>query len=881
MQVSKKNIDLPSLSRTPVATGVVLALASPALMAQDSFQIEEVIVTAQKRSENLQDVPISIQALGSEALEELNLANFKDYTQMLPSVSMTPSLSAGAGTSLVYMRGISTGGDGQSTTSLPSVGMYLDELSMTTIMGNIDIHMYDIARVEALAGPQGTLYGASSQAGTIRVISNKPDPSGFSASVRGGVSSVDEGGTGYTVEGHVNAPIGDNAAIRLVGWYRDDAGWIDNLLGSRTHEGVKYLIPPVDENDPGTLDPSDDVTLTNADKVEKDYNTLVTTGARAALKIDLGDNWTVSPTIMYQKTESEGAWASDLGRSQTITSDELYSNDYAVTHFQDEFFDDEWAMVGLTIEGSIGNFDVVYAGSYLDREVDGSTDYTDYSYWYDVYGITGYYADIHFADPDGTPRAIVNQFADPADCPDYANDPTGCFLDPAEVGTRVMTGARFRDNNRFTKTNHEIRISTDPTKRVRGLIGVFSQKQYHDFEQKWEVPGGVATNMQMNGGGDPNFTDTVYLNSMDRTDRDTAYFGSISFDLGDAVEMTVGARFFEPEVHVKGFFGFPEPFQRMWGTDGESQCDAVVGGGGEWDDGATDAFNGQEAYKNKPCLNVDKKQSESDSVYRFNTSWNISDDHMVYFTWSEGYRPGGIQRRPSFGAYVSDFLTNTEIGWKTQWADNRVQFNGAVFTQDWDDIQIGLTGENAITLVDNGPSASVDGVEVDLLWLATDRLRISASGAWYDSQLEDDYCCYDDPDGIPGTADDVPLAPAGTRLPVTADFKANLIARYSFPMGSMDAYLQGAMVYQGDRDSDLNQHTLAITGVMPSYTTLDLAAGFGRNDWLVDVFISNATGEDAPLYYSAQCTAETCGDQTYGARIRPTTITARFRMDFN
>jgi outer membrane receptor protein involved in Fe transport len=379
---------------------------------------------------------------------------------------------------------------------------------------------------------------------------------------------------------------------------------------------------------------------------------------------------------------------------------------------------------------------------------------------------------------------------------------------------------------------------------------------------------------------------------MDRTDRDTAFFGSVSFDLGDAVEMTVGARFFEPEVHVKGFFGFPEPYQRMWGTDGESQCDLTEFMADDPltpedesqipNEGWTPSFNGQEAYKNKPCLNVDKSQSESDSVYRFNTSWSISDDHMMYFTWSEGYRPGGIQRRPSFGKYVSDFLTNTEIGWKTQWADNRVQFNGAVFTQDWDDIQIGLTGENAITLVDNGPSASVDGIEVDLLWLATDRLRISASGAWYDSQLEDDYCCYDNgPDEDPDTGDETPLAPAGTRLPVTADFKANLIARYSFPMGSMDAYLQGAMVYQGDRDSDLNQHTLAITGVMPSYTTVDLAAGFGKNDWLVDVFISNATGEDAPLYYSAQCTAETCGEQTYGGRIRPMTISARFRMDFN
>ena len=148
------------------------------VMAQQ--QLEEIIVTAQKRAENMQDVPISIQAIGTEQLEQLHVNNFKDYVAMLPSVTMAPGAGggygAGAGYAAVYMRGVTTGGDGQAITSVPSVGMYLDEQPITTIQGNLDIHMYDIARVEALAGPQGTLYGASSQAGTIRIITNRPDP---------------------------------------------------------------------------------------------------------------------------------------------------------------------------------------------------------------------------------------------------------------------------------------------------------------------------------------------------------------------------------------------------------------------------------------------------------------------------------------------------------------------------------------------------------------------------------------------------------------------------------------------------------------------------------------------------------------------------------
>ena len=266
-------------ARTPVASAVLLALASPQLMAQDTTTLGEVFVTAQKRTENLQDVPISIQTLGTKALDEMQVQGFKDYALLLPSVVASPSLGTGSGGSQVYMRGVATGGDGQATTSQPSVGMYLDEQPITTIQGNLDIQMYDIERVEALAGPQGTLYGASSQAGTIRIITNKPDPSGFKAgySLEGNI--VDEDDTGYVVEGFVNIPLGDNAAVRAVGWMRRDAGWIDNVEGNR--------IWPADRSTT-----ADDITENNADLAEDNYNTVDVYGGRAALRVNLGENWT-------------------------------------------------------------------------------------------------------------------------------------------------------------------------------------------------------------------------------------------------------------------------------------------------------------------------------------------------------------------------------------------------------------------------------------------------------------------------------------------------------------------------------------------------------------------------------------------------------------
>jgi iron complex outermembrane receptor protein len=843
MQVSRKNKISRSFSRTPISAGVVVALTSPALMAQDSLELDEVVVTAQKRAENLQDVPISIQALGGESIKELNLTNFKDYSAMLPSVAMTPTLSAGSSFNLVYMRGIATGGDGQATTSVPSVGMYLDELSITTIQGNLDVHMYDIARIEALAGPQGTLYGASSQAGTIRVITNRPELGEFSSSVSVEANTITDGGTGGTIEGFVNLPIGDNAAIRLVGWSRSDAGWIDNVLGSRNFRGVEDAATCAAA---GVACSADDIILTNTDKAKKDYNTLDTVGARAALRVDLNENWTITPTLMHQKSESKGAWGDDLS--------DFVPGKYAVTHFKDEFFDDDWTMLGLTIEGSIGNFDVVYAGSYLDREVEGSQDYSDYSYWYDAVYTTGWYADLHFS-PTGL-RPIPNMFV-----PEY--------FDAADVGTRMMSGARYTNDDKYTKENHEIRISSDPDRRVRGLLGYFWQHQYHDFQQHWIVDGSLAPIMEMNEGMDPRFDDTVYLNSLYRNDRDQAIFASVSFDITDDVELTVGTRFFEPEVTVKGFFGFGLGFTPEWSSNGENRCNLVQG-----DAGWTPDFNGQADWSNKPCLNVDKGLKESDNVSRVNLSWNVTDEAMLYFTWSEGYRPGGVQRNPAAGEFLSDFLTNIEAGWKTQWMDNRLQFNGAVFNEEWKDFQVSFTGDNAITAVNNGPTAEVLGLEAQITWLATENLQISAAASFYDSELQDEYC--------PGcNSDGSAWAPAGTKLPVTADFKGNIVARYTTEIGNFDAYFQGVLAHEGERSSDMEVAANDIVGDVPAYTILDLAAGIRKNTWALDLFLKNVTGEDAPLYMTGQCTAETCGDQSYGVRIRPMTVGLKFTKDWD
>jgi outer membrane receptor protein involved in Fe transport len=818
-----------SRSLSPIATAVLAAVGGQAALAQDSGGLEEVVVTAQKRAENMQDVPISIDAIGTEKLEQLNISNFTDYVRMLPSVAATPSVGAGAGFSAVYMRGIVTGGDGQATTSLPSVGTYLDEQPVTTIQGNLDLHLYDIARVEALAGPQGTLYGASSQAGTIRIITNKPEVGKFASGYALEGNTISDGGNGYTAEGFVNVPLGDRAALRLVGWKTKKAGWIDNLRGTRLYPG-----------DVSTA--ADNFTVDNAALAKDDYNTLDTVGARAALRIELNDNWTLTPTAQMQDQESKGSWGDDLS--------DFAPGTYAVKHYRDEYVKDKWYQLGLTVEGQIGSLDLTYSGNYLNRDVDASFDYSDYSYWYDNLYTSGYFA--------------------------------GLFLNNA--GGRPNPAHSFINNDAYSKQSHELRLSTDQSKRLRGLIGFFYQKQKHDFEQPFGNIAGLADTMLMNR-DEPNGTKypgVVYLNSLDRVDTDKAVFGQIAYDITDSLELTVGARFFEPEVTVNGFFGFGLGFSPARAPSGSEPGAVANGGSGAfspmgqgWSRNGEYRCKSQAAYKDAPCQNVNKGIAESEHIGRANLSWKASDDAMLYLTWSEGYRPGGINRNPFAGDYVADFLTNYELGWKTTWLDNRLQFNGALFMQSWDDFQISFQGANGITQVANGPSAEVNGLETQLQWLPVDELLISATAAFYDSELKDDYSNFDAAGNVVSVN-----APKGTALPITPKFKGNIVARYGFNLGGFDAHVQGSVAHAGKAASRLALDANAIIGDIEANTTADLSAGIAKDNYSVELFVQNVGNEDAALYKTAQCAESVCGVQPYGVRPQPRTFGIKFAQKF-
>lgn len=826
-----------TLSRLPLTVAIYLAVGSAAFAqeatppttepaAQESKQaatLDTVTVTAQKRTENLQQVPISIQVLGTERLEELNISDFEDYVQYLPSVSYQ---TFGPGFAQIAMRGVSNGGDGNHSTSLPSVGMYLDEQPITTIQGPLDVHIYDVARVEVLAGPQGTLYGASSQAGTIRVITNKPDPGGFESGYSIEANSISHGGTGHVIEGFVNIPLHEKAAIRLVGWNKHDAGYIDNRAADRQFPAYASGVDPADPDAVplwGGVVSNRDCTSTDlllcTGRARNDYNDVDTTGARLALKVDLNDNWSISPTVMGQRATSNGLFAFDPE-----------AGDLAVNHFYPERTEDNWVQAALTVEGKIGNFDVTYAFAHLKRDDEVDSDYSDYSFWYDnLYGSGAYIYDNAFA--------LINPSQ-------YINGVDG-----------------------YKKTSHELRIASPSDRRFRFVGGLFWQDQEHDIQQDYRIDN-LATDLSV-----PGWPGTIWLTKQIRNDHDEAIFGEFSYDFTDKLTGMVGFRSFRVDNTLKGFHGF---------------ASYIV----DDPDNPTDAFcaDPDTPFMNAPCVNIDKGTKEEDTIGKFNLTYKINDSKMIYGTWSEGYRPGGNNRRGSLPPYLSDYLTNYEFGWKTSWLDNRVTFNGAIFRQNWEDFQYSILGANGLTEVKNANQAQIDGMELELNWAASYNLQISGGAAFYDAKLTENYCGFTDDDGNPVTDCDDPEAPDGTRLPVTPKFKGNLTGRYHFSIGSLDAHVQGAVVHVGERTSDMRVLEREILGNLPSYTTLDLSAGISKDNWALDLFLSNATDERAAISRFTQCGETVCGasgvvaeypnGQVYTVTNQPRTFGIRFSQDF-
>ncbi|WP_343610954.1 TonB-dependent receptor [Novosphingobium sp.] len=767
-------------------------LASTPALAQQAANPDapaDIVVTAQKREESLQQVPISIQALSAAKMEQHQVASFDDYAKLLPSVSFQ---SYGPGQSQIYFRGVTSGSDynGAFGGSQPTSALYLDEMPLTTIGGAVDLHIYDMQRVEALSGPQGTLFGSSSLSGTLRLITNKPTHK-FEAGIDVSGTTFGKGGnsSGGSVDAFINIPISQNIAFRASGFYQRDGGYISNVPGTRNY-------PATDVNGNPTIVP-----VSNAKYVKKNYNDVETWGGRAALGIDLDENWTVTPSVIYQNQKAHGTFLYGPLTGNDPLSPSV--GDLKVQDYTPEMNRDQWVQAAMTIHGKLGNWDVTYAGGYFSRFVDTTADYSDYTVsYYEALG------------PAYTSFIGAN----------------GQNLDPSQT---------YHVHHHYTKQSHEFRVSSPSTDRFRLTAGLFMQRQTDEIKADYIIPG-LAT--AQGNPAVPRCGDDIFCSRITRIDRDYAAFADASYDILPNLTLSAGIRGFIANNTASGFSGTASRV-------GTASCPVT-------------------SDMNLPCLLYNKKAIEAGQTHRVTLNWKVDRDHLVYATYSTGYRPGGINRLIQVAPYEADTLTNYEVGVKTQWFNRRLTVNLALFDEEWNKMQIGLTtpDSNGTLSIYNVGSARIRGVEGDAS-LNLGHLVISGSGSYTDAKTRKDFCNIG-AGGNPDCSQGVYI-PAGTRLPVQPKFKGNVTARYSFDLGGYRPYVQASANHQSGTNGYFVQPVPGALWQTAGFTTFDFSLGAKAGQWSWEAFVLNAFDKRGILSLNTVCIPSTCAQFARAYPTRP------------
>lgn len=705
---------------TGLALGVMAAMGVAPREA-GAQSLEETIVTARRRVQDVQDVPLYIQAFDEKDLRESMAKGFEDYARDLTSVAFG---TAGPGATTIVFRGAVSQPSGFDQIS--SSTLYLDEIPITRDGQNADVRLYDIERLEALSGPQPTLYGAGSQSGTLKIVTNKPDTEGNSGSIQLEAGYIEEGDPSYNGSAVGNIVlVPDKLAIRLVGFYEEEGGYIDNVLGN-----TRFYSP---ESGAGYYEPGS-VDRTNADQVEDDVNDWTVEGGRVYLRWQPNDKWTVDAGVIYQNAEN--------GQFDFNPR----AGDLNTVKFKDEGRKDEWYNLSLIIQGDLGFADLTIAGGTHDRTIDYDLDSTAYMTQYRTngLGLAEYYTGIR-------------EFLDYYTC--YYTAYCYNFVSAYDFGANP-TGSIFLDQE-ISSFAQEIRLVSkdDGSNKLNWLVGAF----YEDNNNDWDYLSTVD-DFAANGGDGAAFIyygveptndwfDQGYSPEKDfngqpggqrlgyRQDAETiAFFAEVSYRITDEVQVAGGGRYFEIERCI---------------TENSLYVDAP--------------FDNQTVCENT-----------KDFSPRVNVTWTPTDDILLYATYSEGQRVGGINgsvaQRPAaqaLGAPLSwepDTLQNKEIGAKATWMDGRFLTNLTIFQMDWEDYQLltSLPISGATTV--NAGNASIDGFETTLAFKATDNLELTFAATFLDAVIDDD---------VVFNNGAVVAARAGDVLPAVPEWKLFASAQYN------------------------------------------------------------------------------------------------------
>ena len=812
-------------------------------------EIEEVVVTARKKTESLQDVPLSVSALRESALDEKGISVFEDYLLQLPSVTAGGS---GPGTSTIYIRGLASTTPNLTTAGVaglaPNVSFYLDEQPLAQPGRNLDVYAADMARIEVLAGPQGTLFGASSQAGVVRMITNKPVIGETSGNVEVESRFMPDGDSGAKVELVGNIPIGESTAARLVAYRDKKGGYIDQVAGTldvsqsarfRPAGTIRQNGLPVNSSRGGFQAGADlsGATLNKAGAIIKDdANELTYEGFRASVAHEINESWDALFTVAQQTIEADGVFFVDptLG-------------DLEIQRYTEDKIEDEYDNMSLTLEGSIGDLEVVYAGAYTDRTTDQMVDYTDYLFvgQYLPYYICDYYVTYTSNAPGnvptgscGAPNLLVDsttnlevtshEFRINADLSDTTSLTAGVFISDTEL----------TELNLF---NYPTSVENDITYAANyPLTNTSATGSINNASPGWYSAG-------------PFSEPVIFFNDIRRTDEQRGIFGELSFATSDTTELSIGARWYDIEVDFEGSAnssfgnGFGNTDQQKYGSNLSAQY-APGNSNGYPDKAETDGVIGKVTY-----------------------SWKPNDDSMYYLTWSEGFRPGLLNRPAgrtnSDGSYTipaaidSDEITNYEFGWKSVLQDGQLRFNGSLFFVDVSGLQSTIFDPSIVNLFfsDNAADAEIKGVEGDFIYYTETGLILSGAFSLLDTEITKSL--------IP-TGDII----VGQELAFAPGFQGNISARKEWDLEAGNTgYWQAQFTMSDKSYSDIMAPNRA---EQDSYNLLNLRAGITNDDWFAEMYVDNVTDERAEISNTFVF------DRQRVAIIRPLTVGLRYKLKF-
>jgi iron complex outermembrane recepter protein len=793
------------LALTESAYAQVQAQAQPATGTGPGDQLQEVVITAEKRTSDVQNTGASITAVTSQDIADRGIVDFNSLAESVPGIAMR---SAGPGQTEFEMRGLNSAGGNSSM-----VGFYLDETPLSSPASaqlgkeEIDPTLYDLQRVEVLRGPQGTLYGSSSMGGTVKLVPNPPQLGTFAAS-----GEIDTGYTGsggsfnQKINGMINLPIGDNLAIRFVGSEISDSGWIKRIV---FQDGL-----PVDTGSYAAetnARPPGFYSYPVAEEVDG-ANTTTIDSARVSLLWKPMDQLSITPMLMYQLTRQAAPDEVDVNGNPThptVPSTLAHWEPYDTPEPQE----DKFTLGSLKIEYQADAFSVTSATAMWGRNTLVSQDSTEENE--DAFGFPTYDAPTGFG-------------------------PSG----PAPNGPAVTE----KDYTR--QISQELRATSNGTGPFQWILGYFYQDLYSEWDEWAIAPQGAPV---LESIGLP-ATTNLYIDHQPQVITQNAEFGEASWQFTDDLKGTVGLRHYHYSLSqsneefgvftVNGGLGMPNTpyftgdsntasgtdpkFDLDWKVDPDVLLYATIAKGFRLG-GANQPIPVSPIGVCPPPASAGPLQGNEYAL-----------QGKILNTCITG--PAALLQAPA--TFSSDSVWNYEVGEKSEWLDKRLIANLSAYYERWMNPQIS-TNLSGFGITANGADARIYGLEAELQALLTPEWTLGVNFGYTNAQFT--------------AASPITGFPSGYSVPDIPDVTASATLRWKHPLTdnlSLIGTLEGD--YVGTRtDAPYGESITIYPGSpgyinnfllhLPAYGFLNARLGFSGNQWTALLYVNNLTNKEALL----------------------------------